>query len=290
MRTSSALSLSLVVAVTLMAATANADPPGAIAFMQPEQAGSPFLVSSWVYPDGSDSDFYSWENFTLPNTTSVTDVTWRGGYTAGAPFGHAYNFSIKFYATNITGFEPLVGIPDINEPLALAQHEVGNNAGESLDGASYAYHFTLPSPFVAQAGVKYWIRIEAYQPIYPDWGVATGRGGNSNHFRFSTGMAMFQNVPGDLCFTLSSTINPGVALTLAAEPPSAGTVTGSGTFLAGTTAYLGAVAAPGYQFTGWDIGGSTVSTSPNYSFAVAGPTLATAKFQLNAAVDDWNIY
>jgi hypothetical protein len=56
--------------------------------------------------------------------------------------------------------------------------------------------------------VKYWIRIEGFQPIYPDWGIARGIGPNNSHFRFSTGAAMFQFATGDTNFSLIGTPVP----------------------------------------------------------------------------------
>jgi len=66
----------------------------------------------------------------------------------------------------------------------------------------YDYHYTLPTPIVLQAGVKYWFRIVATQVIYPDWGMATGLGGDGVHFRYSTGTSVYQKPPHDLAFSL----------------------------------------------------------------------------------------
>lgn len=179
-------------------------------FSYPPGTTTGMLSSSWVALDGSDSDMYAYNDFVLPSTEAITEVRWRGGYAVGAPFGKAYQFTITFFATNITGFEPLiVTLPDVEGEPSLANYQVPNNAGEvpagTLGGvAVYDYRFVLPTPFVATGGVKYWIRIEAWQPGYPDWGLVRGTGGNGSHFRYSTGAHMFQNVPGDTSFTLGA--------------------------------------------------------------------------------------
>lgn len=175
-------------------------------FSYPPSPSGGLVASAWVDPDGSDSDIFAWNDFTLPATESITEVRWRGGYAYGALYGKAFDFSISFHATNITGFEPLVlDWPDPYGEPCLAQYIVGSNAGETPVGVvngitMYDYRFVLPKPFVALAGVKYWIRIDAWQKVFPDWGVSKGTGGNGSHFRVVN--HVFQNAPGDTSFTL----------------------------------------------------------------------------------------
>ncbi len=167
------------------------------------------LTSAWVAPDGTDSDTYAYNDFTLPTTESITEVRWRGGYGYGAPFGKAYQFTITFFATNITGSEPLITtLPDPYGEPCLANYQVAGNAGETYAGVAggvtmYDYRYVLPTAFVATGGVKYWIRIVAWQNGYPDWGPSKGDGGNGSHFHYSTGSHMFSNWPGDTSFTLA---------------------------------------------------------------------------------------
>jgi hypothetical protein len=67
----------------------------------------------------------------------------------------------------------------------------------------FDYRFALPTAFRAQAGVRYWVQIEAEQS-YPDWGFASAAGGPADHhyFRYLTGAHMFQSISGDLSFSL----------------------------------------------------------------------------------------
>ena len=105
----------------------------------------------------------------------------------------------------------------------------------------------LQVPFQATAGVKYWLRIEASQAGYPDWGIAAAAsGGNGTYFRFSTGLAMFQNVPGDTAYTLLATPGPSYAITVSALPVAGGTVSGGGDYPSGAHAEVSATPAPGY--------------------------------------------
>jgi hypothetical protein len=149
---------------------------------------------------------YAYDSFVLSSDADVKEVRWRGGYTLGAPYGKASNFSVTFYESIAGGSQPKVTNPQLPETY-LAYFDVGSNAGETPAGSiggtqMYDYVFTLPTPFHATAGAKYWLRIEASQSGYPDWGIAAGLGGDGQYFRFSTGLAMFQMVPGDTAFTL----------------------------------------------------------------------------------------
>ena len=113
-------------------------------------------------------------------------------------------FTVVFYESIAGGSQPHVNNPQLPE-IYLAWYNVPNNAGESYAGTFggktlYDYHYSLPAPFHAIGGVKYWIRIEAAQPVYPDWGVATGSGGDGVHYWFSTGLAQFNYGSGDAAF------------------------------------------------------------------------------------------
>jgi hypothetical protein len=97
--------------------------------------------------------------------------------------------------------------PDVTH-APLVQYQTGSSAGETPAGtfggiAMYDYSFTLPTPFQATAGTKYWVQIEAWQTGVPDWGLAVGTGGDNKHFR---GMAVAGDIhydapAGDTAFT-----------------------------------------------------------------------------------------
>nr|MCR5039046.1 leucine-rich repeat protein [Bacteroidales bacterium] len=74
--------------------------------------------------------------------------------------------------------------------------------------------------------------------------------------------------------------NSEVSVTATVNPEGAGTVTGVGNFMPGTTATLTATANSGYVFRAWTLNGETVSTDNPYTFTVTGATNLVAQFDL----------
>lgn len=77
-------------------------------------------------------------------------------------------------------------------------------------------------------------------------------------------------VTGDRTLTAVFEQIPVYTITAAIDPEGSGTVTGAGRYQEGETVTLTAEPAGGYEFTGWQEGGQTVSTSARYSFTAAG--------------------
>lgn len=71
-------------------------------------------------------------------------------------------------------------------------------------------------------------------------------------------------------------------VTLSANPVAGGTVTGAGTFAQGSSVTVSAVPKTGYTFTNFTDSGTTTvaSTSPNYTFTMAGNRALVANFAL----------
>jgi len=274
----------LAVIATLLTLSANA----ALVFRRPVDGTGTLIPSSWVFPEGSDSDIYAYDTFIVGATVDITDIYWEGGYIYGARWGKANNFSVTFYETNITGFEPHVDMPDTQEPRALAQYEVGDNAGEAPAASGlYGYHFTLPQPFHAVAGEKYWLRIEAYQPAIPDWAIARASGGDGWHFRYMTGYHMFQKPPGDTAFTLTTTLGPAYAISTDVSPAGAGTVKGAETYAPGATVTLTAKASGAVPFARWEENGVTVGTTATLTFTASADRALTAVFESPTRSTQW---
>ncbi|HEX6883855.1 MAG TPA: hypothetical protein VF530_10785 [Planctomycetota bacterium] len=178
-------------------------------YSKPPSASGGLNTSSWVAPDGSDADMYAWDDFTLSATETIGEVRWRGGYAYGAPYGRATDFRVSFFASVAGEFQPLiVALPEHeDQEITIATFHTGDNAGETFAGvfgnvAMYDYHFVLPAPVTLMGGVKYWLRVVASQPGYPDWGMTSSPVGDGSYFRYSTGLHMFHNVPHNLAFSL----------------------------------------------------------------------------------------
>lgn len=73
---------------------------------------------------------------------------------------------------------------------------------------------------------------------------------------------------------------PTYAVSVASASLTMGTVTGSGTFLAATSATVGASPKPGYLFKNWTEGGTNVSASASYTFPVTRARSLVANFEL----------
>ena len=181
-------------------------------YSQPIDPGGRLLLSSWRDPDGSDFDQYVWDDFTLQSDRTITEIKWFGVYDplrlgAGGP---VLDFSVSIYPSIAVGTEPHVAGPP------LVEYQTGGNAGETSIGlvgvhTVYAYIFSLPTPFTASAGVKYWVQIEAIQHgSTPDWCLAAGSGGDGRHYLRGAGAGgdtMYRSVPGDAAFTLLGPIS-----------------------------------------------------------------------------------
>lgn len=176
-------------------------------YEQPVNPNGKLLLSSWLDPDGSNNDQYIWDNFTLQSNETITEIRWFGVYDplrfgAGGP---VLDFSLSIFPSIAAGTEPAVANPP------LIEYQTGGNAAETAIGMAngatlYAYAFSLPAPFAASAGVKYWIQIEAAQQgSIPDWCLAAGSGGDGNHYQKGAGAGgdvLYRFAPGDSAFAL----------------------------------------------------------------------------------------
>lgn len=176
-------------------------------YEQPIDPNGKLILSSWRDPDGSDFDQYVWDDFTLPNNGTITQIQWYGGYDPlkSGMGGPVMDFTVSIYPSIAAGTEPAVADPP------LVEYQTGGNAGEAafsmLNGVQInLYSFNLPTSFVAKAGDKYWIYIVASQKgSTPDWGFISATGGSGNHYIKTSGAGgdvMYRFAPGDVAFTL----------------------------------------------------------------------------------------
>jgi hypothetical protein len=221
--------LCVVALLSLLSVEANAN----IVFERPPSPSGGLIVSSWVDPNGSDADTYAYDEFLVGSDATITEVHWRGGYTQNQFGGPVTDFSVTVFESIAGGSQPHLGNPQLEDtfPIYLAKYWVGGNAGETAVGTSgmYDYTFVLPTAFHALAGTKYWLRIEASQASYPDWGIAVGTGGDGNYFQFITGRASFLFISGDTAFTLLAPVGPTPTIAASASPTLTATATPTAT-------------------------------------------------------------
>lgn len=256
----------------------------AVAFSQPPDPAGGQYKSSWYSPDGLDGDEYVWDNFTLASNAAITEIRWRGAYAYGLADNieaRVYDFTIKIYPSIGAGTQPDV------TAAPLYSKRLHGNANETyattIGGIKhYDYSYTLPSPFQATGGVKYWIQIEGFQGINgwgwpPDWSMSRGTGGNNSHFRFVVG-GTYANITGDCAFTLLTSDAATYHIAASASPANAGTIAGTGDYPVNSLATVSATPNAGWGFINWTENNQQVSTDANYSFTVTRDRTLVANF------------
>src|SRR4051812_35593693 len=95
------------------------------------------------------------DDFTLSTATAISEVHWKGVYNPGSAF--VDDFSLRIYANS--GFKPTT--PIVSSAIYTAAVGAPNRTptGEFILGFTvYEYSATI-SPFVAQAGTRYWLEL-----------------------------------------------------------------------------------------------------------------------------------
>ncbi|MFT3891910.1 MAG: hypothetical protein QM730_09780 [Anaerolineales bacterium] len=194
-------------------------------YSQPVDPNGKLLPSARRDPDGSDYDEYVWDDFTLSNGGTISQIDWYGGYDPlkSGRGGPVTDFTVSIYPSIAADTEPAVANPP------LVEYQTGGKAGEIaftvVNGIQInLYSFSLPTSFVAEAGTKYWIYIVASQQgNSPDWGFISATGGSGNHYIKTSGAGgdvLYRFAPGDVAFTLLGpsslpmTSTPEVTVTL----------------------------------------------------------------------------
>lgn len=250
-----------------------------IVFSQPPANSGTLLTSAYLAPDGNvDGMEYRFEKFTCATMQTISHLRWRGGYTGNnRATNPVTDWVIKIYGSIPVGSQPDLGTGP------LKTYEIAGNANETaaeiVGGVQmYDYSLTLPTSFPAQAGVGYWVQIEAWQYGYPlTWGNATATGGNGSHFR-RLGNSYYGGT-GDLAITLSADVPTSYLVDAAPFAANRGSASGGGNYALDAVVNLSASPAAGYAFVNWTEGNTIVSTSAQYSFSATASRSLVATFQ-----------
>jgi streptogramin lyase len=200
---SGAARLTLVAAVLALALPARGEIQ---LYAQPSDFPNSSAISSQTDTNGVGDPTTAYDDFTLANAATITRITWRGGYVLPANPVAISTFTVTFYGT--TG----AGEPDT--ATVLNENIVPGNAGETLVGTNtsktirmFDYQLTLPTPFAANAGTKYWMSIMADKNgTLPQWGWGTGTGGDG--IMYADAVTGRRRLTFDLAFTLRGTNAP----------------------------------------------------------------------------------
>jgi hypothetical protein len=77
---------------------------------------------------------------------------------------------------------------------------------------------------------------------------------------------------------IDESLIPNYVVSLIANPPESGTLSGNGTFQSGSTVNISATPNSGFTFNNWSINSNTVSTDNPYSFSLTGDTSLVGNF------------
>ncbi len=134
---------------------------------------------------------------------------------------------------------------------------------------------------------------------YPYGSVATLRAIANSGYAFVRWTEDGEEISTDSVYSFNVTGNRNLVANFATmytvsvevSPSNAGTVNGAGTYQAGSTCLLTAIANEGFTFVNWSINGTVISTNPTYGFTVNNNRSLVANFSpmmITASIDPEN--
>ena len=153
--------------------------------------GSYEARTSMAPSNGADASSM-FDDFQPTAAVSIASVKWQGIYcvqaaNAAAPAATATEFVVSFHADDAG--RPVTSSALLQArftPTQAAQTPDRQVAGLSCGTAAsttwslYDYSVTLPTPFAAAAGTRYWVRVQAVTPSYDVyWGWRSGTTANA---------------------------------------------------------------------------------------------------------------
>lgn len=228
---------------------------------------------------GEENSSFEYELFldtsgTLQDLGITGNVGAGGGAGAGGPAINDFDQIIGTLANNGDPFLYSNGtVTDLGSVLGYnynATLYAINDSGEIVGVSSSA-------AFVYISGTRYYLNnLSISGGGASDWNFLTAQGINASGQIVGQVVSAALNIPGEayLLIPISSTYT----ITVSASPASGGTVSGGGTFAAGTSRTVKATANSGYAFTNWTEFGIVVSTTASYTFILNGTSDLVANF------------
>jgi len=205
--------------------------------------GGAFVTGSSVTVTATANSGFTFTNWTANGTVQSTSPS--------------YTFTL---ATNLNLVANFTAIPTTNTVVAQANP---TSAGSVSGGGAFVTGSSVTVTATANSGYTFsnWTANGTVQSTSASY-----------TFTLATNRTLVAN------FTAIPTTNTVVAQ---ANPTSAGSVSGGGAFVSGSSVTVTATANSGYTFTNWTANGTVQSTSPSYTFTLATNRTLVANFTVN---------
>ncbi len=234
-------------------------------------------------PNGNDldSDAVCWADFTLTSAATIDHMEWWG--TGACELG----FRIEFWRQdpNTIAYQPLGVFYYGGDHTVQPERRFDTTSYTTTAGPGGISHYSLDltSPVTLAANdasnVRWFVAIiglthQAYVP----WNWAQGTGGTGHTYQFVRGLHTFRSLGEGRALLLRAAGGATVTIAATANPASAGTTTGAGSYAPGSLAVLHATPNAGWGFFDWTEGTTHLTSSRTYSFTVSGPRTLRANF------------
>ena len=181
-------------------------------------------------------------------------------------YDHALQQELNLYCYNVLPFE-VYGLIGIDEPyeilfastLSVSANVNPENAG-TIEGEG-EYSLGAEATLTATANEGY---------LFNSWTLDGEVISTEPSYTFTVTEPMSFTANFDVLYSVSISVNM----------EEAGTVTGEGWYLYGTSVTVAATPNEGYVFNSWTLDGEVVSTDPTYTFTVTAPVSLMANFDV----------
>jgi len=169
----------------------------AVLYSQPWDGGSNLYASqNDTNPSGHGLFAQVWDNFTLGTSATILEVDWTGGYFNPPSQGPIGGWFVNFYADS--SGQPGSLLNSTFLPGTASETFLTTVNGFPI----YTYQATVG--FLAMAGTQYWLDVYPDLGFPPQWGWATGTGGDGLAYQVFFGS--FGPISTDFAFKLQGTV------------------------------------------------------------------------------------
>ncbi|HEY3800422.1 MAG TPA: PEPxxWA-CTERM sorting domain-containing protein [Caulobacteraceae bacterium] len=180
----------ILAAVAVLTSTAAS---AGVLYSQPWDGGANILGSQNDTNSGGLGNFTTvYDNFTLAGGGQITSVDWTGGYFNPPSQGPITQWTVSIYGDSA------------GQPGALLYQETVPGAGGETFNSTVSgfpiYNYDVAANFTAAAGTQYWLSVVPDLGFPPQWGWATGTGGDGVGYQDFFGT--LSNTGTDFSFTL----------------------------------------------------------------------------------------